>query len=429
MNHLEGIYTDNWHFNVFFSLLILAVASIPFSTALLLPIAIVMGVNWIIEWNWKAKWQNFKENKALVATIFFAAIYLIVILGFIQSANKPKAWEDFECKLWFFIAPLMLFTASPKLLNRERISKLLFVFVTSTFINICVLICIAAFRVVMTGLTYYFYYVHLSIFGHPSYVSMYTSLSFYLTLYFLFKNKKNLSLEYRLALYVVMGILMIGVLILRSKAGILAFGVMFIIWVVYLLNNNKRRIGWSTAFLAGCIALCVIGMTTDLLPMNRFKESMTEFQERKQMPYGTGSSQVRLTVWKSAWEVTRDNLPWGVGTGDAMDELCVHAVKKNYTNLIGHHYNCHDQYLQSMLTTGIPGLITVLMFCFYPVVVSIRKKDIVYLTFAIIIILNMLVESMFEVRAGVDFIALMNIILFLRCRLKNEEKEGLGIRD
>ena len=105
--------------------------------------------------------------------------------------------------------------------------------------------------------------------------------------------------------------------------------------------------------------------------------------------------------------------PWGVGTGDATDELCLNAIHKNYTNLIGHHFNAHNQYLQTLLTVGIPGLIILLTYCFYPLYFSIRKKDMLYLSFAIILIFNLLVESMFEIRAGVQFFAIINVLLWL----------------
>ena len=89
-------------------------------------------------------------------------------------------------------------------------------------------------------------------------------------------------------------------------------------------------------------------------------------------------------------------------------------TQNNYTNLIGHNYNAHNQYLQTLLSTGIIGIIILLIFSFSPFYFGIKHKDILYISFVIVLILNIFVESMFEARAGVNFIAIMNMLLLLR---------------
>ena len=155
---------------------------------------------------------------------------------------------------------------------------------------------------------------------------------------------------------------------------------------------------------------------TQWIPINRFKDTIEDVGKFKTNHLGSGSSEIRLTVWKSTLEICKKNLPWGVGTGDATDELGVNAVKKNYTNLIGHHFNAHNQYLQTLLTTGIPGILVLIAYCLHPLVAGFRKKNILYISFALMVILNLTVESMFEVRGGVNFIAIMNVLLLLRTK-------------
>lgn len=409
---LNGLFTDNWHFNIFYFLLLIAAASLPFTKLLMRPVAILMVLNRLIEWNWKERWQTLRREHHLQALIVFTLYYLVVITGFFYSANKVESWSDFECKLWFLVAPVVLLTASRQYLTRERICKVFFVFAIATVIHLGILFIIATIRTLINKESYFFYYI-FSIFRHPSYVSMYAATSFFMILYFFRQRYQNLSLPFKIVLCVSLFILAAGIFCLGSKAGILVFCLLGLIWFFYLFNYRKRKIGWSIVLGIGFIGTVILLFTTELPPVVRFKLSLKEIKEHKDDPFVEGSTSVRLTVWKSAWEVGKKHIPWGVGTGDSRDELCYNAVKNNYTNLIGHHHNAHNQYLQSLLTLGIPGIITLLLYCLMPVMVSIRRKDMLYLSFSVIFILNMLVESMFETHAGADFIALFNILFYI----------------
>jgi len=96
--------------------------------------------------------------------------------------------------------------------------------------------------------------------------------------------------------------------------------------------------------------------------------------------------------------------------------------EKNYTYILDRQLNCHNQYLQTCLTIGLLGIISLLTLLIYPFLKAIKEKDTLAILFIVIIILNMLVESMLEVRAGANFIPLMLVILFLR--MKTMQTEG-----
>ena len=54
-----------------------------------------------------------------------------------------------------------------------------------------------------------------------------------------------------------------------------------------------------------------------------------------------------------------------------------------------------------------------LAYCLYPLYYSVRKKNILYFSFTLLVILNIAVECMFHTRSGADFIALMNVLMFI----------------
>lgn len=412
----KSLLTDNWFFNIFFLLLLLAAASLPFTNWLMLPIAGLMFINWIVEWNWKEKWFNLRENASIITIIVFFSIYLIVIYGFFLSYNKGRALAAFDCNLWFLAAPLFILTRRRNRLTNNRIHLAFMVFAISTFIHLCILFAVGFHKYIQSGNEIYLYYQHLSFIRHPSYVALYATFSFYFLLDFLNKTNKYLPLLIKIMLYVVMGILMIGVFFLQSKAGILTFCLLAVIWFIYLLFIRNTNIAAALSIIIVVTSVGIVLHETQWIPINRFKDTIEDVGKFKTNHLGSGSSEIRLTVWKSTLEICKKNLPWGVGTGDATDELGVHAVKKNYTNLIGHHFNAHNQYLQTLLTTGIPGIIVLIAYCLHPLVAGFRKKNILYISFALMVILNLTVESMFEVRGGVNFIAIMNVLLLLRTK-------------
>ncbi len=410
------LFTGNWHFYVFYALLLLAMASLPFTNWLMLPVAVLMFLDWIIAWNWKEKIRNLKENVSPAAGIILFSLYALVIYGFFLSSNKAHAFAAFDCNLWFLAAPLFILAYSRKDLNPMRIRVALLVFALFTFLHLCVIFGIAITKYIRTDDSYGLFYIHLSLLRHPSYLAMYVTFSFCIVLEFLAKEKERLSTLAEMFVIFVLAVFVVSVFFLQSKAGILIFLLIGALWMVNLWIIRTVNIAAVLSILV-CVgsAVVVLNQTGDL-PVRRFQASVEDIEQFRNQELGDGSTEIRLTVWKSALEISRKNMPWGVGTGDATDELCLNAVQKNYTNLIGHHFNAHNQYLQTLLTLGLPGMVALLCYCGLPFVVGFKRKDVLYLSFAVIVILNLAAESMFETRAGVDFIALMNVLLLLKAK-------------
>lgn len=414
----KRIFTENGFFNVQYVLLALAAASLPLTNWLMFPLAIAMLLVWLIEWNWQEKWNHLKKNVSPIAIIILFSIYLIIIYGFFLSYNKSRALAAFDCYLWFLTSPLVLLTYSKRELSRERIQRLLRIFALFTFIHIVILFLIATKKYIATGKSIFFYYDKLSILRHPSYAAMYATFAFFSLLDYIHHHRTSIPTARKWTSLFMMAVLATGIFFLQSKAGILVFSLLSFLWITYFWIIKKANILLGFCILTGILGTGIVLYKSDVLPMHRFKDTVNDVARYKNPgdQRGSGSSEIRLTVWRSTLEICKHNLPWGVGTGDATDELNVHAVKKNYTNLIGHHYNAHNQYLQTLLTTGILGLAVLFAYCILPLVTSLRRKDILYFSFAIILVLNILVESMFEVRAGVDFFALTNVLLIMRTK-------------
>lgn len=123
----------------------------------------------------------------------------------------------------------------------------------------------------------------------------------------------------------------------------------------------------------------------------------------------------RFEYWKAAYHVFKNNLIFGVGTGDVELEL-----NKEYENMESKlkpefRLRAHNQYLTFALTFGIVGLLWFLITLVYPGMALNKQKDLLYLAFLAIAMFSFLNEDTLETQAGVTFFAFLNsFLLFLK---------------
>ena len=72
----------------------------------------------------------------------------------------------------------------------------------------------------------------------------------------------------------------------------------------------------------------------------------------------------RLSIWKSAWELSIKNLPFGVGASDGKPELVKYYKQTNQHFLAKYEFPTHNQFLDFLLKFGILGPIVVLLYMF-----------------------------------------------------------------
>jgi len=72
----------------------------------------------------------------------------------------------------------------------------------------------------------------------------------------------------------------------------------------------------------------------------------------------------RLSIWKSAWELSVKNLPFGVGASDGKPELVKYYKQTNQHFLAKYEFPTHNQFLDFLLKFGILGPIVVLLYMF-----------------------------------------------------------------
>lgn len=102
--------------------------------------------------------------------------------------------------------------------------------------------------------------------------------------------------------------------------------------------------------------------------------------------------------------------------GAQLEEGTLSAYEKNDQELlhktIKKELNTHNNYLYFLMASGIIGLITFLVFVGYLLRISLRSKDMLKISFCVILILNFLTENILSRQWGLFFFAFVMIVLF-----------------
>lgn len=120
------------------------------------------------------------------------------------------------------------------------------------------------------------------------------------------------------------------------------------------------------------------------------------------------SAMQRLEFWKTALYIIRKNPVTGVGTGDVQQTFNKAYVERNTKLLPEFRFHSHNQYLTMAVAFGVGGGIYFLFSLFFPFIYMNKKKDFLYCSFFIVLLLSMLTEDTPETQAGATFMAFFN---------------------
>lgn len=391
-------------------------ALLPFTVFFMWPIGILLTLIWIIQGNWREKWENFKANDGIPYGLFLLSICLIPILGFINSENIPIAWSVLEGHLWFLFTPLIFLTFSPKRWSEKHFRTLMVVFSISEIALLSFFFIRGIYLSLVNSDTIYLYNYFFSYRHHHSYVALYANLVYIFIFQYLINNCERLSGRRKCLLYAIELFITLGIFCLYSRAGILIFLFMHLVWSAYAIYRKRSR--WKM-MLGLCVAIfgcCSIFIATS--PVNRFTMYSTPISNEKDEGKYTD---LRLKLWEATCSGIKESFPWGVGTGDGNDVIMEKLVENGYSIQNDHKYNAHNQLLFALLTNGLLGLVVTLLYFITPLATAIKHRDMILLSLFLLLFTNCMVECMFDRRAGVDFFAVMIPLFMVHANMRRIE--------
>lgn len=389
---------------------------------------ILLGLNELVQWLfgfgrhshfYKLKNEPFRRN-----ILAFSGFYLLYILGLSYSQNLEYASFDLEVKFSMFVFPVLLSTMRKEVFKGKRFNLILVLFVIGCVVSTLVSIGVAVDNYLHSFNEEVFYYRWLSYYHHPGYLSMYLVFAIAILMWFMLKRKEfKLGLWHCIAFCFLIFYFSIIIVMLSSKAGVLSLLMVYMLLVAHIIVYEKKIIQGLVYILliSGMLFLSFRYFSYSLNRIISYKDVVKE--SMKNDANKPGEEGDRVTLWKNTLEVLKDHIIFGVGTGDVDDKLMEEYKKNKVREAYEKHLNAHNQYLQTFLSLGIAGFLALMLVIILPAFYSLKRRNLLYVIFLLILSINLLVESMFETQAGVVFYAFFNAFLFFSFGLKDQQNQ------
>jgi len=349
-------------------------------------------------------------------------MYGAELLSLFYSSNISVAVSSLEKKLPLLVLPLIIMTSG--ILNFKGLDWVVKIFAGS--VSIASLICLFhAFHrnnyleVFSNPNWFYFsYYDLVEILDiQPTYFSVFVSFSFFAAIFMIGNSWVESSWPRRLFYCFWACYLYVFLILLSGKTSIIATILIFMaINFVYFRKRKQLMVGLLTLLLI----VVASGMIISKLPVakERFLEVLG-INRTSDWVYGDPQRNqpipdARLVKWQSSLEVIRNNWLFGVGSGDLQDELNKQYEIHNFQGGIVEQLNTHNQYLQTLVGTGLIGLTFFMVTLIASISKAIRLNNHFFLVFIALFGLCCLTEAMLERQFGILFYCIFSSLLYHR---------------
>lgn len=357
-----------------------------------------------------------------IQNLVLISVFLINVVGIIYSNDKGDGLKDVVRQLTILLFPILLSLIEIDLgAYRDRILKL--------FAFSCVFTVLYLYADALRIIFYYdlnlktlFSQVFLNhnfsepVGIHATYLSMYLALSISVLLY-LFMIEKKFSNRFIYVAFI--SILLAGLIQLASKSVFIAL-ILFILTVFPLfLAKGVQRSGFLIA-AAGIILIAVLGISRiDSLKKRYvadFKEDFTQASSNNDI------LESRLSRWNCAVELYLQSPFIGHGSGSEKRLLKEKYFEKKLYHSYIKELNSHNQYLSTLIKTGLWGLLVFLSILVYAYRKAWKNRDTILTCFLVVFSIVSFSENTLDVNKGIFFYSFFLSFLIKAAGNKNSER-------
>ena len=398
---------------------------LPFVPKISVACLIVVSILWLVS-GVRISYDVIKNDKKI---LWFTAFYLVHLFGLLYTSNISFGLFDLQIKIFFLLAP---FIFSSFKFTEERFNKLAMFFVAGCTCGI--FLCLFfAYHTFMTSQSFdEFYYMRYSHFLHPTYFSMYLNFAILFLSDNLIGKWNNYSVLKRTGVIFLCYLFFINIILLSARTAEAAAFLSVLVFIVIKLRNEVNK---AKKYIVSILLLTSLFLIQFffLNGLNRFSDVKTEIKmeqihsdktktnlsgaAQKQAPVDPDNSvNEHVRIWKYSFQLAMKNPLLGVGTGDIKDELINVYRENNFAPGIERKLNSHNQFLNTFAALGLLGLISLVLIFYTGFRASIRNHSLIYLSFLLMIFLNSMTESIFEVQSGILFFVAFNMLFYIRTK-------------
>lgn len=374
---------------ILFYFFLLVIAVLPF-TMILAPISLgLLLVTYLLFGDKSNLKIEFKKNRIAFTLIIF---YGFQFIGLLYSLESGFSYQRIEVLLPFLIIPLLFILLKLRL---DQINKAKNVFMLS-----CILFCALALLTLCFNLIvnyehrkdYNFIQRSMYHFHYP-YDVLYLNTA---NVLLLFGSSKQFNKLIVSSLFFII-ILLSGVRI--------ALFTYLVIGTIYLIKNFKILLNPRTLLFAFFFFLVSsILVNTSQYVNDKFFDTLGKLGlNTEKYVSDIGEKYHKITLRKKIWETSMDVFQekkiFGYGPKGSQTALNNLYIKKGYNDLIG--MNSHNQFLTTLLDSGIIGLIILFILLITVLYSSYKVKSMEQFLIMIVIIVSFFTESVLVRQKGV----------------------------
>lgn len=228
---------------------------------------------------------------------------------------------------------------------------------------------------------------------HQTYLALYTTISFLVFFEFwtLTRRKDVFFLMF-------LNVLSLGVLASKIPVLLLVMGS-----VILLYRRVEFRL--IKKILIGCVCLLIL-----LILIPNFRTRASVLLKMNSAEQETSVS-VRSALYSCGFDLLKDSWSTGMGCGNEKNALLACYKDKGSVAFI-YQYNVHNQYLASMLRSGVSGVGSLLLILIYLGWNSYKQRDRYLFILFMMISISLMTENLFDRFHGVFLFTMYGSILF-----------------
>ena len=364
------------------------------------------------------------EKQVSLKKVVFPMIVLFVLyaVSFCFAVNKTQGILQLTTRLSFLIFPILVLAMSRGMKFAQLGLKWGFI------IGSGVSMLFSLLRAVITEGGFSGESFHANVYGVNMHAS-YLALIFLFACALLFTDKSDSKLV-KIGKWGFLALTVVSLFYLRSLGAFVCVAAIFTVLPIWKALKTKNWKWLLTLPLYGLIFF--VGVKSSAKISNDVEASLKSVRVWVASPSAfiennvnnIESNTVRLVVWTISTNMIVEH-PFGVGLGDESDLLMLKYYKHGYSGYAERRLNPHQQFLQTGISIGWLGIITLLVLFISIIVASFRTNDLALFIGAICISVSCLFESVLERQVGVIFLSILvfyiAILRYAQLKIRSSE--------
>ncbi|MEB8346295.1 O-antigen ligase family protein [Flavobacteriaceae bacterium KMM 6898] len=360
--------------------------------------------------NWLFFVKGFKAlNEIPKGTILLFVFFALFLLGLVHTNNISGQIKFIGRNISYLLIPLSFIGVR---LSNEMVSNIKKCFIFSLiacvlFANLYAIIDYFAsgeIEIFLTPSVYnkFTYYGLTRVFKnwHPTYVSLFLNISLLFSFYEYYKKKKYIKWS------LIGTITIINIFLLNSFIGIIAFSVIFYLFIFQLLYKNIKLLLGTTVLIILIGGLLYMENPFHYPKIEKLKNTTIKITDKKEE---RNTINLRLAKWKTSIDVFMNAPLLGTSNGDYKNTLYDQYIENDFLYCAEERYSSHNQFLYTLSANGIMGFTIIILILFSPLIRN-RSKNIFKL-FLIICSIFFITEDILARQQGLVFFVFFYVLL------------------